>query len=47
MTRRLDSLDHVCFCAAEDVCDVGIGGRLALDKARLATLVGAIQIDAL
>jgi hypothetical protein len=29
------------------VCDVGIGGRLALDKARLATLGEAIPIDAL
>src|SRR6266568_6640500 len=27
--------------------DVGIAGRLALEKARLAALVGAIQIDAL
>jgi hypothetical protein len=26
--------------------DVGIAGRLALEKARLAALVGAIQIDA-
>jgi hypothetical protein len=27
--------------------DVGIAGRLALEKARRAALVGAIQIDAL
>jgi len=27
--------------------DVGIAGRLALEKARLAALVGAIEIDAL
>jgi hypothetical protein len=42
-----DLLDHVSCSAGADVGDVGIGGRLDLDEARLEACLGAIEVDSL